>query len=130
MLGLKEGAGGEDELLADVPFGRSRFLKFVGGGLLSAATALALRNEPADAHHLGVPYPCFGYGKCHYCSGRICTNYCSWPDGHGAGHGCPTNAQCWNTCTAFGLYRCCDWHETFPNVPQHHCICSEPWGWC
>ncbi len=115
----------------DVPFRRSRFLKAVGATLFGAAGALVLKSAPAEAHNLAVPQYCFGYGKCHYCNGRICTQYCWWPDGHGQTHGCPTNAQCWNTCGRDGYTRrCCDWHASFPEAGFHHCICSEIWSYC
>jgi hypothetical protein len=111
-----------DELLEAVPFGRNRFFRYLGTGLFGAATAFILRNAPpAEAHHNGVPYPCYGYGRCHYCDGRICYRYCR--DVSYAG--CHSGGQCWNTCTAFGLYRCCDWIEQFPNVGPHYCICSQ-----
>jgi hypothetical protein len=110
-----------DELLDDVPFGRNKFLKYLAGGLFGAATAFALRDAPAEAHHAPPPYPCYGFPRCHYCNGRICTQYC-----RDAGYlGCHSGGQCWSTCTAFGLYRCCDWIENFPNFPDHPCVCGE-----
>jgi hypothetical protein len=49
-------------------------------------------------------------------TGASCTAYCSWP---GGGHThCRSGGQCWNTCISSSqkMHRCCDWHETFPNV--------------
>jgi hypothetical protein len=116
-----------DEDFFDVRFGRNRLIKWVGGALVGSATAFAMRAAPAEAHHNAWPYPCQGAGKCHYCSGRICTRYCT-----AATTTCPWgNGQCWNTCGYGGLlYRCCDWVETFPEVPAHLCICVELWSSC
>lgn len=128
MRSLEEETVPQEDLFK-VRFGRSRFVRLIGGALLGSATALALRDAPAEAHHNAPPSPCYGFGRCHYCEGRRCTQYCDYPPGHT--DGCPSGGQWWNTCTAGGLlYRCCDFHETFPNVPTHHCICVELWGTC
>ena len=76
--------------------------------------------EVARAAHLGVPYPCFGYGQCHCCSGSTCCESgCLWHSDHS--HGCPSGGQCWYTCIqATGdVYQCCDWHSN-----TGLCICS------
>lgn len=111
-----------------VLFGRSRFLAKLGAAMAGAATAAVLRSQPAYAQHEGTPYPCGGYPKCHYCDGSLCTSYCSWPSGHSH---CQSGGQYWETCTSAGnLYRCRDWHEEFPGLTQHHCICSASIGRC
>jgi hypothetical protein len=126
-----EGPTVSEDVLAEVPFGRNRFMKWVGGGLLSVATTLVLRNAPAEAHHGAVPYPCFGFGVCHNCSGTTCTTNCSWAPG--SYENCPSGGQCWNTCISSWagnyLYRCCDWHETISGT-RYNCECSEYIGGC
>lgn len=118
----------DQALLDEVPFGRNRFLRCLAGAVFGTATALVLRNEPAEAHHFGVPWPCEGFERCHHCDGRICTAYCSWYD---HSH-CRSGGQCWNTCVypAGNLYRCCDWHQKLPETSLYHCICVQSWGRC
>jgi hypothetical protein len=100
---------------------RNRFLKVLGGGVFAAAAGAVIRAEPALAQHKPPLSPCYGFPMCHYCDGSICTQYCSWPDGHSH---CPTGGQYWQTCAGITLYRCRDWHERFsPNNSIHHCLC-------
>jgi hypothetical protein len=115
--------------LGKVRFGRSRFLSGLGAMLFGYTTALLVRADPALAQHLAIPWPCEGFGECHYCNGSLCTNYCSWP---GPPHThCRSGGQYWETCTPAGsLYRCRDWHEQFPGYALHHCICSAGLGSC
>jgi hypothetical protein len=118
-----------DEDLAGVRLGRNRMLAALGGALFGFATSMVARSAPALAHHGAPPWPCYGFPACHYCDGRICTQYCSW---YNHSH-CPSGDQCWNTCASNNiLYRCCDWHERFPaQTVGHHCICRGTVSfWC
>jgi hypothetical protein len=111
--------GGRDPL-AEVPFGRNRFLAWLGAGVFGTATGLILRSEPADAHHTtGTPYPCRVYRRCHRCSGSRCTYKCY----RSRNSECPTGGQCWFTRTRRGLYRCCDWRTTVGGR-RRWCVCS------
>lgn len=112
----------DQAVLEDVPFGRNRFLKWLGAGLFGIATGMILKQEPAAAQHIGPHYPCFGLQSCHYCSGYACTQYC-WSVGY---LGCPTGAQCWLSCNTGNnwVYRCCDYKEQFPGYAEHECVCG------
>jgi hypothetical protein len=109
--------------LKDVPFGRNRFLKWLGGGVLAASVGLATRAIPADAYHGSPPACCFGYGVCHCCNGRYCCNVGTDCHRHSFSLGCPGGEQCWNCCSGGNLYRCCDWHEVGPGYHEP-CICA------
>ena len=113
-----------DELLEDVPLGRNRFLKVLGGALFGFTTGLILRDQDAQANHNGPAPPCFGYRRCHNCNGYGCNAYCSWPHSSGNGH-CPYGYnQCWQSCYQGTYYRCCDWHEKLPGMSTYrHCVC-------
>lgn len=112
--------GLDDARLRQVRFGRSRFLRYLGAGLVGVATSIAARS-PAYAYHGAVPTYCYGYGVCHCCSGSTCCQ--SNCVGHSHSHGCRSGTQCWTTCVNAGggcvnCYRCCDWHGG-----THLCIC-------
>ena len=110
-----------------VPFERSKFLKLLGGTLATFAVSMVVPS-PADASHEPVNNPCFGFGKCHCCSGwHCCEDRCDWPGGSHS-H-CPSDLQCWVTCGGAGnLVRCCDFH--CGNCPDGHCICRVVIGNC
>jgi hypothetical protein len=113
--------------LEHVTFGRSRMLRRMGTGLFGVVTGVLLKAAPAEATHTGVPYPCYGYDKCHHCYYEHCTQYCT-----GVSYaGCHTGVQCWTTCAPNHYrYRCCDWRERFPGGTSHYCICSGRLGLC
>lgn len=114
-----------DERLSEdeVPFGRSRLLKFIGAGLFGYATQAILRNDPAWATHT-IPGPCVGldasWERCPSCSGSQCTastcGYYHWEQ-------CPTGGQCWTSCYSNCTWRCCDWMYTSGSTWKH-CICG------
>jgi len=117
-------------VLAQVPFGRNRFLAALGGTLFGYVTGMVVRSQPAEAAHQDPLWPCEGFGRCHYCDGSICYRYCFWPGGSHS-H-CPSGGQYWETCTSAGTrYRCRDWHEDFNGAGSfHHCICGTALGRC
>lgn len=97
-----------------VPFGRSRMLALLSGTLLSVAFQVAAPRQ-AQAAHGSYPYPCFGFGVCHCCSGSTCCESgCDFVSA-----GCPSGSQCWYTCDCFNLYHCCDWSSS-----SGTCVCS------
>lgn len=105
---------------------RNRFLQVMGAGLFGFATQMVLRTAPAEATHVGTPYGCYGYPRCHCCSGVNCCGDCHY---HSGGLGCESQGQCWNNCAGGNMYRCCDWHEI---VGSRHsaCICASDIGNC
>jgi len=109
----------EDRYLAQVPFGRNRFLRALGVALFSLATRL-VTPEIAHASHNTNVYPCFGYGLCHSCNGGTCNCCgCYYPPYLD----CPSGGQCWYSChaTTHQVFRCCDW-----NVPgDNPCLCKQ-----
>lgn len=113
----------DDRLVARVPFGRSRFLGFLGATLFGLITRM-VTPQFVSAAHGNVPTPCFGYNNCHCCSGaNCCESGCYWHSSHA--HGCPTGGQCWNSCNYDGdgccySYQCCDWHSS-----DGLCICRR-----
>ncbi len=110
--------------LDDVPFGRNRFLRWMGGGMLAASVALVGRTIPAHAwHEGGPPACCYGYNRCHCCNGRYCCNVGTDCHRHSYSLGCFTEEQCWNCCSGGNLYRCCDWHEVGPGYHEP-CVCA------
>ncbi len=111
--------------LSESRLARSRFLTLLGGGLVGLAVRV-FTPEAARANHNPPPSPCFGYGKCHCCSGGdCCTSTCFWHSDHI--HGCPSGFQCWRTCSGGTLYRCCDWHS---GDGSGLCICRQNLGSC
>jgi hypothetical protein len=81
----------------EVLFGRSRILKAFGAALFGFTAHSILKHEPAWAAHQPPPGPCYGYGRCHACSGSTCTLpecvYIHW-------EGCPTGASVGSPATA------------------------------
>jgi hypothetical protein len=106
---------------------RSKLLKLVGGAIFAGAAGWAARAEPALAQHELAEYPCFDYHRCHYCDGAWCNSYCWWP--HTGGH-CFTKMQFWEDCWNGTRWRCRDWHEQFPGLDEHHCVCRGAIGSC
>jgi hypothetical protein len=120
-----------DLAVEDVPFGRNRALKILGGAFFGLVTGRLMRGAPALATHQGPPSPCFGFRRCHHCFGSSCTQYCHWHSTPGYTKGCPSRGQCWYGCSGSLLYQCCDWHEVFPGQSQHNCLCrSGSLGFC
>lgn len=111
----------DDRLLDQVRFGRNRFLRAAGAALFGLAVRMALPRQ-VYAHHLdgSPPEPCYGYHTCPNCNGTECYPDCWWHEEHA--HGCPTEAQCWVSCSGFVAYWCCDWHHP-PEGPHDYCIC-------
>lgn len=107
----------DPEILARVPFGRNRALALIGGTLFSFALQLTAPRV-ARASHGAIPYPCFGYGVCHCCSGFTCCESGCFNPGN---VGCPTAGQCWITCDCQNNYQCCDWGGSSTGG---NCICS------
>ena len=110
---------------ASVPFSRSRWLAALGTVMLGAALKLSAPDRAA-AYHGNTPSGCFGYGKCHCCSGCTCCS--SGCQNWGGSGGCPTGGQCWSVCVGPTLYRCCDWKS--PAGPYIWCICRCAVGTC
>ena len=110
----------DDQLKAQVPFGRSRAFGALSVALFGLATRM-VTPRPVLAAHGPVPSPCFGYGVCHCCNGdNCCQNKCKY----NSPLGCPSGGQCWYSCgngnQGYGLYHCCDFSS-----PQGSCICHK-----
>lgn len=118
----------DDQALANVPFGRNRFLRTLGIVLFGLATRL-VAPQLARAYHGSPPHPCYAFGQCHCCNGtQCCGGNCQYP----GSLGCPGGGQCWYTCVGSeGLYQCCDWQECIPNPPPDtgcswkNCVCVK-----
>lgn len=113
----------DDRALVNVHFGRNRFLRALGIAIFGYVVQM-VAPETAHAYHGSTPYPCFGFGQCHCCSGTSCctTDGCQAV----AGVGCPGGGQCWTTCASNNLWRCCDWKEKpCPTCAWQYCICGR-----
>lgn len=87
---------GDEEERASIRFGRSRFLRIMGGALFALVGGAML---PDTAH--AAPYPCYGYPGCTRCCG--CGGGCT------KAYTCEGSKHCWYTATATATYKCCDW---------------------
>ena len=114
---VKQLVDGEEQQLAQIPFGRNRFLRMMGAALFGLATTMVMPRN-ALAHGTSVPYPCYGFNRCSCCSNGNCcggctdlTDTCTEGDGH-----------CWLVVidSPCAIYQCCD----FEDVDGHNCICS------
>lgn len=94
------------DVLAQVRFGRSRFLGMLGAALFGTATEILARQQLAHAYHVVVS-PCKPSGTCHCCNGTsCCESGCRARVGQ-----CPGGGQCWNACSSGVLQRCCDYRD-------------------
>jgi len=107
---------GPDEM-ANVPFGRSRLLKILGGACFGFAVTSAIEASPALACTLGSPPPCCGPShECCCCSGYsgCCSSDCRDRVGECGGPG----GDGWYTCCN-GYYIFC--HDYWSGSDR--CIC-------
>jgi hypothetical protein len=112
--------------LADVPFGRNQLARVLGTALFGSVGTVLLRSAPAEAKHQSTPAYCDpGFPRCHQCYQETCSANCYGPQGQ-----CRSGGNCWNTCRAHTLWRCCDWRERYPGTSTHACTCRGNWGWC
>lgn len=119
---VKDAVDFSDDLLAAVPFGRSKALRTLGV-VLFGAVATAVDQRRATAAPDSAPVPCSGFNQCPHCSYCACTcsncrsltTTCKEGDGH-----------CWITCYNRRLSKCCDYY--CPNFGN--CICACDAGPC
>jgi hypothetical protein len=102
-----------DEQLADVRFGRSRFLRNASLALFGAATGLLVAQREAEARHRRAPAGCRGAPECHSCTRR-----CGCVNCRRRAFSCGGN-QCWRTRYNNRCFRCCDYIGAGGNL----CIC-------
>ena len=118
-------------------FGRSRFLKMVGGALFGTAAVLAVDATPAFAAACNTSAPgngCWGFKRCNCCSGTSCCapscvahfGYCpATQDGY------PAGGNYWSACVNGYLYNCADFCQncSYPcptandGCPSQRCAC-------
>jgi hypothetical protein len=113
----------DEQHIAQVRFGRRRFLRVLGGGLLSLAAGLAGVQGVAEAKTPATSSPCGPSPLCSSCSGS---------SNPGTGHSpgtCPTGGSkggnCWTEgvtrpdgCT--DIWKCCD----YVDGSGGHCHCT------
>lgn len=104
-------------------FGRSRFLRYVGGAVFGAVAMRMLAADPALAHGTTPPACCGPSGTCSCCNGTTCcSSKCSKRTGE-----CNGELGGWYCCMSSGtLFFCADWWDS----DGHKCICAGIAGQC
>lgn len=99
-------------------FGRSSFLKLVGGSVFGTAAAMAVKSSPAYAvacSSSGPPSPCYGFPRCNCCSRTsCCAAGCLRLNGHcpATNDGYTDGANYWSACSGGYLFNCADFCQT------------------
>jgi hypothetical protein len=109
LADLEEGL--DDEQLAEVRFGRSRFLRNAGLALFGLAAGM-FAAPPEDAE--AAPRGCHGGPTCRTCRGAHCARC------RRRAYSCEDRGiHCWRIRMGCRVYRCCDWISAFGSL----CIC-------